>query len=243
MLQTVDQRGPGRAGPRSSARADDPETVELLRQRIAARPAGDVGEARVARDRRDPVRAVPPAAADHPAGASGTRCSGSGRSGTIDHDVIEEVLASLDIEESMLTIATERADELTEEPVATPEAAAGPCEHLDTRPADIAADGSDVCEDCVREGTRTVHLRICLTCGNVGCCDSSVGRHAERHFRTRRPPGDAQLRAGRVLALVLPRRAGRLMSPPPAPTGQPGQRPDSPHTSGSEPVSGLPGTS
>ena len=35
----------------------------------------------------------------------------------------------------------------------------------------------------MREGTVTVHLRICLTCANVGCCDSSVGRHAERHFK------------------------------------------------------------
>ena len=34
----------------------------------------------------------------------------------------------------------------------------------------------------MREGTTPVHLRMCLTCGNVGCCDSSVGKHADRHF-------------------------------------------------------------
>ena len=32
-----------------------------------------------------------------------------------------------------------------------------------------------------------MHLRICLACGNVGCCDSSAGRHAERHFHTTHP--------------------------------------------------------
>ncbi|HKN44783.1 MAG TPA: UBP-type zinc finger domain-containing protein, partial [Propionibacteriaceae bacterium] len=55
-------------------------------------------------------------------------------------------------------------------------------------PANIDPNGPGICEDCVREGTRTVHLRICLSCGNVGCCDSSVGRHASRHFtRTLHP--------------------------------------------------------
>ena len=104
-------------------------------------------------------------------------------SGTVDHDIIEEVLGSFDIEESMLTIATERSDRLSEDtPVTTPTVAAGPCDHLERAPATINPNGPGICEDCVREGTRTVHLRICLSCGNVGCCNSSVGRHAERHF-------------------------------------------------------------
>ncbi|MGW4032511.1 UBP-type zinc finger domain-containing protein [Streptomyces sp. NPDC004838] len=37
------------------------------------------------------------------------------------------------------------------------------------------------CEDCLREGTVWVHLRLCLTCGQVGCCDSSPMRHARAH--------------------------------------------------------------
>jgi uncharacterized UBP type Zn finger protein len=41
---------------------------------------------------------------------------------------------------------------------------------------------SQVCEDCVKEGTKTVALRLCLTCGNVGCCDSSPGQHARKHY-------------------------------------------------------------
>ena len=40
----------------------------------------------------------------------------------------------------------------------------------------------DGCEECLREGLTWVHLRLCLTCGHVGCCDSSVGRHATGHF-------------------------------------------------------------
>ncbi|MDT3439595.1 MULTISPECIES: UBP-type zinc finger domain-containing protein [unclassified Pseudofrankia] len=39
----------------------------------------------------------------------------------------------------------------------------------------------DGCEDCLREGSRWVHLRLCLTCGHVGCCDSSPRRHARAH--------------------------------------------------------------
>lgn len=38
------------------------------------------------------------------------------------------------------------------------------------------------CEACARTGGRWVHLRLCLTCGHVGCCDSSPGRHARAHF-------------------------------------------------------------
>ena len=97
-----------------------------------------------------------------------------------------------------------------------------------------SADGDGRCQDCVREGTTPVHLRICLACGNVGCCDSSVGRHADKHFHADEAQGDAQLRARRGLALVLRRRAPRVRStaphasdaaPPPARAPVPG-RPD-----------------
>lgn len=37
------------------------------------------------------------------------------------------------------------------------------------------------CEECLRLGTRWVHLRLCLTCGHVGCCGSSPMRHARAH--------------------------------------------------------------
>jgi uncharacterized UBP type Zn finger protein len=38
------------------------------------------------------------------------------------------------------------------------------------------------CEDCLRIGSGWVHLRLCLTCGHVGCCDDSPNRHATKHF-------------------------------------------------------------
>jgi uncharacterized UBP type Zn finger protein len=38
------------------------------------------------------------------------------------------------------------------------------------------------CEDCLKTGDEWVHLRLCLTCGHVGCCDSSQNKHATRHF-------------------------------------------------------------
>jgi len=45
-----------------------------------------------------------------------------------------------------------------------------------------------VCEDCAKLGDDWVHLRLCLSCGHVGCCDSSRNRHATRHFlRTAHP--------------------------------------------------------
>ena len=106
--------------------------------------------------------------------------------GTVDHEVVEEVLDSFDIEESMLTISGERADEIDEadDDVRTPVDPIGPCDHLEAAPSEIEPTGDGRCQDCVREGTTPVHLRLCLACGNVGCCDSSVGRHADKHFHS-----------------------------------------------------------
>jgi uncharacterized UBP type Zn finger protein len=44
------------------------------------------------------------------------------------------------------------------------------------------APSSAACQECVRAGLRWVALRKCLSCGHVGCCDSSRGRHAREHF-------------------------------------------------------------
>ncbi|GAC1366840.1 MAG: UBP-type zinc finger domain-containing protein [Acidobacteriaceae bacterium] len=44
------------------------------------------------------------------------------------------------------------------------------------------------CEDCLREGSRWVHLRMCLECGHVGCCDSSPRKHATGHFKATTHP-------------------------------------------------------
>ncbi|MDE1860678.1 MAG: UBP-type zinc finger domain-containing protein [Candidatus Micrarchaeota archaeon] len=42
------------------------------------------------------------------------------------------------------------------------------------------------CEECLKDGTHWVHLRLCLDCGHVGCCDSSIGKHATKHFEATR---------------------------------------------------------
>ena len=44
------------------------------------------------------------------------------------------------------------------------------------------------CEECLAEGTPWVHLRLCLECGHVGCCDSSIGKHATKHFGATKHP-------------------------------------------------------
>lgn len=46
----------------------------------------------------------------------------------------------------------------------------------------------DGCQECLATGGRWVHLRICLTCGHVGCCDSSPNKHATAHFRATQHP-------------------------------------------------------
>ena len=55
------------------------------------------------------------------------------------------------------------------------------CAHLETIVPDVPP-SSTGCEDCLRIGSRWLHLRRCTTCGHVGCCDSSPMRHASAHF-------------------------------------------------------------
>ena len=44
------------------------------------------------------------------------------------------------------------------------------------------------CEECLKIGSTWVHLRLCLTCGHVGCCDSSPNRHATAHYNATKHP-------------------------------------------------------
>jgi uncharacterized UBP type Zn finger protein len=57
------------------------------------------------------------------------------------------------------------------------------CEHVTELPAEPAPRTPQGCEDCLAENGRWVHLRLCLTCGKVACCDSSPARHATAHFK------------------------------------------------------------
>lgn len=59
----------------------------------------------------------------------------------------------------------------------------GACTHLDQVEILELPESVEGCEDCLRTGGKWLHLRLCLTCGHVGCCDDSPNRHASAHHR------------------------------------------------------------
>jgi len=60
------------------------------------------------------------------------------------------------------------------------------CSHLDSI-REITPNSSG-CEDCLKMGDQWVNLRVCLTCGYVGCCDNSRNKHASKHFHATQHP-------------------------------------------------------
>ena len=71
---------------------------------------------------------------------------------------------------------------------------AGKCKHLsEVRDVTPRAQG---CEDCLKTGDSWVHLRMCLSCGHVGCCDSSKNKHATKHFNATSHPVMKSLQPG-----------------------------------------------
>ena len=99
--------------------------------------------------------------------------------GKVAHEVIDEVLSMLDIEESMLDYsAEERARVRASGTVVSLE---GDCEHLQQVRKPVDPDTPGECGDCTRQGTNWVHLRMCVVCGHIACCDSSPERHASAH--------------------------------------------------------------
>ena len=132
--------------------------------------------------------------------------------GLVADEVLQRAQIALDVEESMLD--RDEADDVggRSEDLRVPQPPGGACEHLESAPMVLTPNTPDGCEECLREGGTWVHLRLCLGCGHVGCCDSSVMKHAEQALRPDQPPGDAQLRAGRDLALVLRGREAGLMA-------------------------------
>ncbi|MFD9962752.1 Na+/H+ antiporter [Amycolatopsis sp. NPDC058986] len=107
--------------------------------------------------------------------------------GTADDDVLRRVLERLDIEESMLD-ADEEEPPMEGRELRTPAASAGSCKHLAHDWPDHRPETTDSCAECVAEGSTWVHLRMCLKCGHVACCDSSPKRHASGHFHDTRHP-------------------------------------------------------
>jgi uncharacterized UBP type Zn finger protein len=95
------------------------------------------------------------------------------------------------------------------------------CSHLDQIELLELPAAVDGCEDCLRAGGKWLHLRICLSCGHVGCCDDSPGRHATGHQHDTRHPIIRSLEPGEdwcwcfldEVAFVVPAITGRTRIP------------------------------
>ena len=96
------------------------------------------------------------------------------------------------------------------------------CSHLDQVEITELPASVDGCEDCLRDGGKWLHLRICLTCGHVGCCDSSPGRHASAHANQHNHPLIRSLEPGEEwsycfiddVGMLIPEVHGRTRIPP-----------------------------
>lgn len=96
------------------------------------------------------------------------------------------------------------------------------CTHLDHVLVTELPESVDGCADCLAAGTPWLHLRICLECGHVGCCDSSPMQHATAHAAATGHPIIRSLEPGErwswcfpdELAMVLPDIHGETRIPP-----------------------------
>jgi uncharacterized UBP type Zn finger protein len=72
------------------------------------------------------------------------------------------------------------------------------CTHLGAVKTDRprATGGEAGCEECLRMGDEWVHLRLCRSCGHVGCCDDSKNKHATKHYHATKHPIITSLEAG-----------------------------------------------
>jgi Zn-finger in ubiquitin-hydrolases and other protein len=96
------------------------------------------------------------------------------------------------------------------------------CTHLDHVKVTELPEAVDGCEDCLAEGTRWLHLRICLECGHVGCCDNSPRHHGAAHWEATGHPIMRSIEPGEdwswcfadELAMVIPDVHGSPRIPP-----------------------------
>lgn len=96
------------------------------------------------------------------------------------------------------------------------------CTHLDQVEITELPESVDGCEDCLATGDKWFHLRICLSCGHVGCCDSSPNRHASSHARQGEHSIIRSLQPGEdwcwcfedEVGFLLPRVTGATQIPP-----------------------------
>lgn len=77
-----------------------------------------------------------------------------------------------------------------------------PCQHLEGLSGDPMPEGG--CEECLKIGSRWVHLRYCVDCGSTLCCDSSPNRHARAHAATAGHPVVRSKEPGETWAYCFP---------------------------------------
>lgn len=101
-----------------------------------------------------------------------------------------------------------------------------PCSHLDQVMVTELPESVDGCEDCLKIGAQWLHLRICLDCGHIGCCDDSPNRHATRHATKTSHPLIRSLEPGEEWSWCYPDQVGLVIASvhgrtriPPSPLG------------------------
>jgi uncharacterized UBP type Zn finger protein len=90
------------------------------------------------------------------------------------------------------------------------------CAHVD-QVRDVEPDSTEGCPECLPVGDRWVHLRMCMVCGHVGCCDSSKNTHASKHAHAAGHPIMRSLEAGEAWMWCVVDK--RMVEPPPAARG------------------------
>ena len=85
------------------------------------------------------------------------------------------------------------------------------CTHLDHVQVTRLPESVAGCEGCLATGDRWLHLRICLTCGTVGCCDDSPNRHATEHAGTRGHPIIRSLEPGETWSWCFEDQVGLVI--------------------------------
>lgn len=100
------------------------------------------------------------------------------------------------------------------------------CTHLDTVRVTELPESVEGCTDCLATGGQWLHLRICLGCGHVACCDSSPNQHASKHFEESGHPLIRSLEPGEDWSFCFVDEAGMRLPDvkgstriPPAPLG------------------------
>ena len=243
----VARPGRGRAGPRHLLQQASKAGLRRARRARVRRPArrrrADPAAARAAQLRRlgaarhrrrpgDAERALRPDPARDDRGRAARGCWRSAAPAPSPPRWSTTCWRMLDVEESMLDTADRgaRASCASATPRWPPAATARP--RAATRPVETGHDPASA-SDCLARAPAGCTCGSASSCGHVGCCDSSPGRHATAHFHDDRPPGDAVRRARRGLALVLrPPPHCLTVQSGPALSGVPMPRRSSPGTAG-----------